>query len=78
MEEEIRKELNRLKEEIAEFERKYLFAGNYKLIAAILDKLDVDNLVLSYKEIEKQPMPLYIAEFHKNKRQAIIKRYKHE
>ena len=76
--EEMQEELNRLKKELEEFQQKYLFAGNYKLIAAILDKLDVDNLVLSYKEIEKQPMPLYIVEFHKNKRQAIIKRYKHE
>ena len=46
MEEEVRKELNRLKEELAEFERKYFFTGNYKLIANILDKELSVELVL--------------------------------
>ena len=42
MEEEIRKEFNRLKQEVENFEQNTYFAGNYKLVAAILDKLDVN------------------------------------
>ena len=78
MEEEVRKELNRLKEEIAEFERKYFFTGNYKLIASILDKLDIDNLVINYKELNKKPLPLYIVKFNDKEKTATIKRYKNE
>ena len=69
MDEEIRKELNRLKQEVENFERKYLFAGNYKLVAAILDKLDVNFLEITYRDLNKQEQPKYIAEFNEDTKQ---------
>ena len=75
MEEEIRKEFNRLKQEVENFEQKYLFAGNYKLVAAILDKLDVNFLEITYSELNKQGLPKYIAEFNEDTKTVTVRRY---
>jgi hypothetical protein len=75
MEEEIRKEFNRLKQELENFEQKYLFAGNYKLVAAILDKLDVNFLEITYSELNKQELPKYIAEFNEDTKTVTVRRY---
>ena len=75
MEEEIRKEFNRLKQEVENFEQKYLFAGNYKLVAAILDKLDVNFLEITYSELNKQERPKYIAEFNEDTKTVTVRRY---
>ena len=75
MEEEIRKEFNRLKQEVENFEQKYLFAGNYKLVAAILDKLDVNFLEITYSELNKQELPKYIAEFNEDTKTVTVRRY---
>lgn len=75
MEEEIRKEFNRLKQEVENFEQKYLFAGNYKLVAAILDKLDVNFLEITYSELNKKELPKYIAEFNEDTKTVTVRRY---
>lgn len=75
MEEEIRKEFNRLKQEVENFEQKYLFAGNYKLVAAILDKLDVNFLEITYSELNKQELTKYIAEFNEDTKTVTVRRY---
>lgn len=75
MEEEIRKEFNRLKQEVENFEQKYLFAGNYKLVAAILDKLDVNFLEITYSELNKPKLPKYIAEFNEDTKTVTVRRY---
>lgn len=75
MEEEIRKEFNRLKQEVENFEQKYLFAGNYKLVAAILDKLDVNFLEITYSELNKQELPKYIVEFNEDTKTVTVRRY---
>lgn len=75
MEEEIRKEFNRLKQEVENFEQKYLFAGNYKLVAAILDKLDVNFLEITYSELNKRELPKYIAEFNEGTKTVTVRRY---
>lgn len=75
MEEEIRKEFNRLKQEVENFEQKYLFVGNYKLVAAILDKLDVNFLEITYSELNKQELPKYIAEFNEDTKTVTVRRY---
>lgn len=75
MEEEIRKEFNRLKQEVENFEQKYLFAGNYKLVAAILDKLDVNFLEITYSELNKRELSKYIAEFNEDTKTVTVRRY---
>lgn len=75
MEEEIRKEFNRLKQEVENFEQKYLFAGNYKLVAAILDKLDVNFLEITYSELNKRELTKYIAEFNEDTKTVTVRRY---
>lgn len=73
MERELEKELNKLKKKIADFEKKFLFISNYKVVATILDKFSIEYLELSYEEIENSNNR-YIAEYdHKNKK-VIVKK----
>lgn len=76
MEEEMKKELNNLKKQINDFEMKYLFSGNGKLVSAILDKLNIENLVLSFDEVDKRPTTLYQADYNYEENTVTIRRYK--
>lgn len=42
-----------MEEKIKDFEDKYLFSDNNLIITTILNKLDIDNLVITYKELKK-------------------------
>lgn len=75
MEEQIRNELNDLKKKINDFEMKYLFSGNGKLISAILDKLNIENLVLSFDEVDKEIPTLYQADYNYEEKTVTISKY---
>ena len=76
MEEEMKKEIKDLRTKIDNFERKYLFAGNYKLVVAILDKLGIDNLEISYEDLNKKYNDVkYIVEYSEDFKTVTVKRY---
>ena len=76
MEEEMKKEIKDLRTKIDNFERKYLFAGNYKLVVAILDKLGIDNLEISYEDLNQKYNDVkYIVEYSEDFKTVTVKRY---
>ena len=76
MKEEMKKEIKDLRTKIDNFERKYLFAGNYKLVVAILDKLGIDNLEISYEDLNQKYNDVkYIVEYSEDFKTVTVKRY---
>ena len=76
MEEEMKKEIKDLRTKIDNFERKYLFAGNYKPVVAILDKLGIDNLEISYEDLNQKYNDVkYIVEYSEDFKTVTVKRY---
>lgn len=76
MEEEMKKKIKDLRTKIDNFERKYLFAGNYKLVVAILDKLGIDNLEISYEDLNQKYNDVkYIVEYSEDFKTVTVKRY---
>ncbi len=79
MEEEIKKEIKNLRTKIDNFERKYLFAGNYKLVVAILDKLGIDNLEISYEDLNQKYNDVkYIVEYSEDFKTVTVRRYEND
>lgn len=79
MEEEIKKEIKDLRTKIDNFERKYLFAGNYKLVVAILDKLGIDNLEISYEDLNQKYNDVnYIVEYSEDFKTVTVRRYEND
>ena len=79
MEEEIKKEIKDLRTKIDNFERKYLFAGNYKLVVAILDKLGIDNLEISYEDLNQKYNDVkYIVEYSEDFKIVTVRRYEND
>lgn len=76
MDENIMNELTKIKKQIKDFEEKYLFTNNMLLITAILNKLDVDNLVITLKELEKFKYKNYVANFDSDSKTVTIRKYK--
>ena len=54
--EEIKQEIEEIKNKISEIENKYLFVKDYKLITALLNKLNVDCIEINNKEIAEDNM----------------------
>lgn len=75
MNENIMNELTKIKKQIKDFEEKYLFTNNMLLITAILNKLDVDNLVITFKELEKFKYKTYVANFDSDSKTVTIRKY---
>lgn len=75
MDENIMNELTKIKKQIKDFEEKYLFTNNMLLITAILNKLDVDNLVITFKELEKFKYKNYVANFDSDSKTVTIRKY---
>ena len=75
MNENIMNELTKIKKQIKDFEEKYLFTNNMLLITAILNKLDVDNLVITSKELEKFKYKNYVANFDSDSKTVTIRKY---
>lgn len=75
MDENIMNELTKIKKQIKDFEEKYLFTNNMLLITAILNKLDVDNLVITLKELEKFKYKNYVANFDSDSKTVTIRKY---
>lgn len=75
MDEEIIKEIQHLKEYVDKLEKKYCFSRDYKLISALLEKLKIDNLEISYEEL-KESSKLYIANYDEENKIVTIKEYK--
>lgn len=73
---EFKKEIDKLKQEIDNLERKFLFSGNYKMIAALLDILNVDNFIISYSDLEAHKNSMYVADFDDESKHVTIKKYK--
>lgn len=73
---EIKKEIDKLRQEIDNLERKFLFTGNYKMIAALLDILNVDNIIIPYSELEAHKDSMYVANFDDESKHVTIKKYK--
>lgn len=73
---EFKKEIDKLKQEIDNLERKFLFYGNYKMIAALLDILNVDNFIISYSDLEAHKNSMYVANFDDESKHVTIKKYK--
>ena len=59
--ENIAEEIEMIKQNIKNIKEKYLFFKDYKLICAILDKYDLSNFEITYKELENNNS-IYIAE----------------
>ena len=79
MEEKIKKEIKNLRTKIDNFERKYLFAGNYKLVVAILDKLGIDNLEISYEDLNQKYNDVkYIVEYSEDFKTVTVRRYEND
>lgn len=76
MDVEIKKEIDNLRKEIDNLERKYLFAGNYKMVAAVFDILNVDNLEIPYSELEARKDILYVACHDEINKIMTIRKYK--
>lgn len=75
MNENIMNELTKIKKQIKDFEEKYLFTNNMLLITAILNKLDVDNLVITFKELKKFKYKNYVANFDSDSKTVTIRKY---
>ena len=75
MNKNILKELEEIKKQVSDFENKYLFSNNNLVITAILNKLDVDDLVITYKEIEKFRFKNYVACYDEDSKTIIIRKY---
>lgn len=76
MNKDILKELEEIKNQVKDFENKYLFSNNNLVITAILNKLDIDNLVITYKELEKFKFKNYIACYDNDSKTVTIRKYK--
>lgn len=59
-------ELKELKNKLDEIEKKYSFMYDYKLISAILDKLNVKEMKLSREEIENNNSMYVVINAHCN------------
>lgn len=68
-------ELTKIKKQIKDLEEKYLFTNNMLLITAILNKLDVDNLVITFKELEKFKYKNYVANYDRDSKTVTIRKY---
>lgn len=75
MNKNILKELEDIKSKVKNFEDKYLFSNNMVIITAILNKLDVDNLVITYKELEKFRFKNYVAYYNTDSKTVTIRKY---
>lgn len=75
MNKNILKELEEIKVRVKDFEDKYLFSNNNLIITAILNKLDVDNLVITYKELEKFKFKNYVACYDEESKTITIRKY---
>lgn len=73
---ELKKEIDKLRQEIDNLERKFLFSGNYKMIAVLLDILNVDNFIIPYSELEAHKNSMYVADFDDESKHVTIKKYK--
>lgn len=75
MDQNIVKELENIKKQVKEFEEKYLFSNNNLIMTAILNKLDIDNLVITYKELEKFKFYNYVACYDEDSKTVTIRKY---
>lgn len=76
--EEILKELEALENQVKEFKNKYLFSQNNEIITAILNKLNVNDLVITYKELDLYKHKNYIAKYDPKNRTITISKYEVE
>lgn len=76
MDQKILKELEDIKKQVKDFEDKYLFSNNNLILTAILNKLDVDNLVITYKELEKFKYKSYVACYDNDSKTVVIRKYR--
>lgn len=76
MDQKILKELEDIKKQVKDFEDKYLFSNNNLILTAILNKLDVDNLVISYKELKKFKFKSYVACYDNDSKIVVIRKHR--
>lgn len=76
MDQKILKELEDIKKQVKGFEDKYLFSNNNLILTAILNKLDVDNLIITYKELEKFKYKNYVACYDNDSKTIVIRKYR--
>lgn len=65
MNEDMQEELKEIKNRINEFERKYSFLDDYKMICAILDKYNLTDIILTPEELNNNKS-IYIRENKEN------------
>lgn len=66
------KELEKIKQNIFEIERKYKFVTDYDLITSLFNKLNVDEIEITEDEMNNKF--IYIVEAKPDERKFIIKR----